>query len=368
MREIKLYNAQDKTVENVGILRTSLDNNEPATYSAIFGFFPTYNCSFSIMTEDRNDRMKKIVELHDELVKNGFNDFSINYSNTDLDDDDESRSITSEIRMDSCVVFNDDCLISICKGWCGVEVLSHKGFDVVKSVVDKYLKKYTSSNNDKVKCNIIAHSHDFYLEGFEIKVKGNLDYDLYNEGFEDINNEIVRSIKEDDNGLYILHGEAGTGKTTYIRHLIKQLMKSKKFVYIPSNLVNEITSPQFMSFIMDNKNCVFVIEDCENLVVEKNGTRNSTVADMLNMTDGILADAFKIKIICTFNTAEKNIDEALLRPGRCRMKYDFTKLKKDRAIKAAKKLGLKEPNKDISLAELFSGENKYIEEKKKIGF
>ena len=50
------------------------------------------------------------------------------------------------------------------------------------------------------------------------------------------------------------------------------------------------------------------------------------------------------------------------------MKYDFTKLKKDRAIKVAKKLGLQEPDKDISLAELFSGENKYVEEKKKIGF
>ena len=107
--------------------------------------------------------------------------------------------------------------------------------------------------------------------------------------------------------------------------------------------MNELTNPQFMSFITNNKNCVFVIEDCENLVVTKNNIRSSTVADMLNMTDGILADALKIKIICTFNTAEKNIDEALLRPGRCRMKYDFTKLKKDRAIKVAKKLGLQEP-------------------------
>ena len=366
MGEIKLYNAPNKTVENVGIFRTSLDN-EPVAYSAIFGFYPTHHCSFLIITEDRNDRMKKIAELHDELVKNGFIDFSVNYSNTNLDDNDESGIITSEICMNNCMVFNDDCLISIGNSFCGVDVLSHKSLDVVKSVIDKYLKKYTGTN-DKVKCNIIAYSNYFYLEEFEINLNGDLDYDLYNEGFEDINNEIVRSIKEDNNGLYILHGEAGTGKTTYIRYLIKQLMKSKKFVYIPSNLVNELTNPQFMSFIMDNKNCVFVIEDCENLVVTKNNIRSSTVADMLNMTDGILADALKIKIICTFNTAEKNIDEALLRPGRCRMKYDFTKLKKDRAIKVAKKLGLQEPDKDISLAELFSGENKYVEEKKKIGF
>ena len=119
---------------------------------------------------------------------------------------------------------------------------------------------------------------------------------------------------------------------------------------------------------MGNRNCVFVIEDCENLVVTKNNTRSSAVADMLNMSDGLLADALNIKFICTFNTNEKNIDNALLRPGRCRMKYDFGKLKKERAIEAAKRLGLKEPDKDISLAELFSGENKFVEEKKKIGF
>ena len=71
MGEIKLYNAPNKTVENVGIFRTSLDN-EPVAYSAIFGFYPTHHCSFTIITEDRNDRMKKIAELHDELVKNGF--------------------------------------------------------------------------------------------------------------------------------------------------------------------------------------------------------------------------------------------------------------------------------------------------------
>jgi SpoVK/Ycf46/Vps4 family AAA+-type ATPase len=206
------------------------------------------------------------------------------------------------------------------------------------------------------------------MEPFEIKLKGELDFGLYNEGFEEINKEIVRSIKEDDNGLYILHGDAGTGKTTYIRHLIKQLKNNKKFVYVPSNLVNDITSPQFLSFLMGNRNCVFVIEDCENLVVTKNNTRSSAVADMLNMSDGLLADALNIKFICTFNTNEKNIDNALLRPGRCRMKYDFGKLKKERAIEAAKKLGLKEPDKDISLAELFSGENKFVEEKKKIGF
>ena len=365
---IKIFNS-DKTIENTAIVRKPLDDEENV-YCSLFGYFPTYNCSFSIHSEDHQDRLKKASELYKKLIEDGFKTFSTKYSNETTNeyiDDETDDDVTSEIYLHGFIVYNDDCLLSFGNDWVGSTIMSHKSIDVVKSVVDKYLSKYTI-DNDKVKCSIIAHAHNFYLEEFEIKINNELDFDLYNEGFEDVNKEIIRSIKEDNNGLYILHGEAGTGKTTYIRHLIKQLRKIRKFIYIPSNLVNEITSPTFISFIMDNKNCVFVIEDCENLVVTKNNTRSSAVADMLNMTDGILADALNIKIICTFNTPENNIDEALLRPGRCRMKYDFTKLKKERAIKVAKKLGLKEPDKDISLAELFSGENKYVKEKTKIGF
>lgn len=365
----------EKTIENSAVVRKPLDDEE-GVYCSLFGYYPKFKCSFSVCVDGRQDRLKKVAELYEILTNDGFETFSAEYSNGRDEEysyegpngrDEEEEEITKEISLNGFITFNDDCLISFGNDWSGIVIMSHKSIDVIKSMIDKYASRYAIPE-DKVKCNIIARGHDFYLEEFEIKLKNELDFDLYNEGFDKVNDEIVRSIKEDDNGLYILHGEAGTGKTTYIRHLIKQLRKVKKFVYIPSNLVNDITNPQFISFIMDNKNCVFVVEDCENLVVNKGDKRSSAVADMLNMTDGILADALKIKFICTFNTQEKNIDEALLRPGRCRMRYNFGKLKEERANKAAKKLGLKEPNKDISLAELFAGGNQFIEEKKKIGF
>lgn len=365
----------EKTIENSAVVRKPLDDEE-GVYCSLFGYYPKFKCSFSVCVDGRQDRLKKVAELYEILTNDGFETFSAEYSNgrdeeynyeTPRVETEEEEEITKEISLNCFIAFNDDCLISFGNDWSGIIIMSHKSIDVIKSMIDKYASRYAIPE-DKVKCNIIARGHDFYLEEFEIKLKNELDFDLYNEGFDKVNDEIVRSIKEDDNGLYILHGEAGTGKTTYIRQLIKQLRKSKKFVYIPSNLVNDITNPQFISFIMDNKNCVFVVEDCENLVVNKGDKRSSAVADMLNMTDGILADALKIKFICTFNTQEKNIDEALLRPGRCRMRYNFGKLKEERANKAAKKLGLKEPNKDISLAELFAGGNQFTEEKKKIGF
>ncbi len=361
----------DKVVENTMVARRNLSDDEESIFCSIFGYFPKFRCLFHVHMDSYSEKLRKMGELYKEFMDAGFETFAASYSNNDKDEEDEEDcvddTITKEIVMNSFVVFNDDVLVSFGCGWGGIVVMAKDSLETLKKTIDKYLSKFVFVD-DKVRCNIIAHQNNFYMEEFEIKVKGDLDFDLYNDGFDEVHKEIMRSIKEDDNGLYILHGEAGTGKTTYIRHLVKELKRNKRFVYVPSNLVDDITSPNFISFILENKNCVFIIEDCENLVVTKNNTRSSAVADMLNMTDGILADALKIKFICTFNTNEKNIDEALLRPGRCRMRYDFGKLKKDKAVKAAEKLGLKVPEKDISLAELFAGENKFIEEKRKIGF
>ena len=80
-------------------------------------------------------------------------------------------------------------------------------------------------------------------------------------------------------------------------------------------------------------------------------------------------NALNIKIICTFNTDYSKIDEALLRPGRCRCKYEFTPLDKNKANKVAEKLALKKVDKDVTLAELFNPEMEFKDEKKrKIGF
>ena len=103
----------------------------------------------------------------------------------------------------------------------------------------------------------------------------------------------------------------------------------------------------------------------------EDGIRSDGISDLLNMTDGLLSDALDIKVICTFNTDYDTIDEALLRPGRCRCKYGFELLEKSRANAAAKKYGLDKVDEDVSLAVLFNPEKKFSEKKKrqrKIGF
>lgn len=249
-------------------------------------------------------------------------------------------------------------------------VYTHLGTEKINEFVYKYLKKY-DQDDDRVKCHIIVKDPDLYMDNFPLDINGDLDFDLYNEGFDKIHESIVESVLNDKNGIYLLYGEPGTGKSTYIKYLVAACeTKKQKFVYVPSCLFGDFTDPTFLPFLIENRGCVFIIEDCEDLItVNEEDGRSEGIADLLNMTDGILADALNIKIICTFNTDYENIDEALLRPGRCRCNYEFKKLDKDRANKVAKKLGLKEVKSDVTLAELFNNKTDRKEEKKrKIGF
>lgn len=121
----------------------------------------------------------------------------------------------------------------------------------------------------------------------------------------------------------------------------------------------------------------------DNLVVNDPKLENAIICDIdatlsLNLkgrpfygegcAEGI-ADDIKLKFICTFNTSLQNIDKALLRKGRLKIKYEFKKLSVNKAKEIAKDLHI-DVNSDISLADLYNTDKVDFSEqkKKKIGF
>lgn len=196
----------------------------------------------------------------------------------------------------------------------------------------------------------------------------------YNDDFVE-EDKIIREFIAEDNksGLVILHGEKGTGKTTYIRNLI-QSNKDKKFVFVPSGLVTLLGDPSFETFIGTLTNSIIILEDCEGAIQSrKNGSASSSaVALILNMTDGLLSDDLSMKFICTFNENTKNIDSALLRKGRLVSKYEFKPLCAEKANKLLAELYTFDeneelPNKPLTLADIYHYREKaYKEERKTI--
>lgn len=239
--------------------------------------------------------------------------------------------------------------------------------------VDKLMDYFISliipkKDDEKGNLNILVRSNNgYYLEPKKINCP-EIDFSInYNEDFEPVHKLIVEKLSVDSSkGLVLLHGEAGTGKTTYIRYLINNL--KKKVIYIPPNMANAISDPDLIKFFMQNSNSILVIEDAENILAKRASSSVQAVSNILNLTDGLLSDVANIQIVATFNTNILNIDNALLRKGRLIAKYEFTKLDEKRVKKLSKKLGVSIDGKN-TIADIYnSSESSFTKEKKLIGF
>ncbi len=216
--------------------------------------------------------------------------------------------------------------------------------------------------------NILVKTQDgFDLERKKISCP-DLDFDLnYNHDFKQIHELIIDKLSVDfSKGIVLLHGKAGTGKTTYIRYLINNL--KKKVIYIPPNMTNVLSDPELIKFFITHSNCILVIEDAENVLMKRAVHSSQAIANILNLSDGLLSDCTNIQIVATFNTSLENIDEALLRKGRLIAKYEFTELEDSVTKKIAEKLGVNINGKH-TLADIYgANEVEFTKTKKEIGF
>jgi len=265
----------------------------------------------------------------------------------------------------------------------------HYNPEIEKAVIE-IVKKYKLEKNTTTPCigMICYDDGDFYMKTFYIKK----DYTIkngdlhYGEGFTNFHGQLVERFKTDPKGLVLLHGLPGTGKTFYIRSLIKDLIGIGKYViYLPPSMVEQMIDPSMLNFIStvvmekaeEGKSCVLLLEDAEPLLVSrKTENRSGGITNLLNVTDGLLNDMLNIQVIATFNTELSNIDEALLRPERLIARKEFKALKAEDAQLLADTLGIeKKITKSSTLAEIYSQSkhseiliHEYTSDSKKIGF
>jgi len=236
----------------------------------------------------------------------------------------------------------------------------------------KELKMLKAPEKEKdYEINIISlNGQQLDLKTLAIKPT-HLDIDLYyNDDFKIIDALIrERLAKENDKGIVLLHGLPGTGKTTYLRYLIGNL--KKKVMFVSPSVAGNLMNPEFMDLLLDNPNTVLVIEDAENIIMDRKYSSHSSVSNLLNISDGLLSDCLNVQIICTFNSNIGLVDNALLRKGRLIARYEFEKLSIEKAVALSNHLGLKNVVKrPMTLAEITNPEDNYQEPTKTnvIGF
>jgi len=214
---------------------------------------------------------------------------------------------------------------------------------------------------------IQANMHGFRIGTHKVSdhfIINNLDVN-YGMGFTSFHHELMERFNNGTKGLVLFHGNPGTGKTYYIRHLLRQMADSKKKVlYIPPNMVDQMTSPELMTFVTKTITdwskkgifCVLLIEDAEPLLEKRReGVRIQGVTNLLNMSDGLLNDILKLQIICTFNVGLRKLDSALLRPGRLLARKEFKALSTLDANLLAQRLGIDHHfDRAATLSEIYS--------------
>lgn len=224
------------------------------------------------------------------------------------------------------------------------------------SFLEEIINKETNSDKSSSIGLILKDDIGLTIRDFDISAGKTFDISTnYNDDFKEINSKIINNLsKKDKNGLVLLHGKPGTGKTTYIKHLCGKL--NKQIIFVPPMMSIALADPGFIPFLMRHPNSVLIIEDAENIVKDRSLNVNSdAVSNILNITDGILGECLNIQIIATFNTDRTQIDEALTRKGRLLAEYKFEELTKKKTNKLLKKLGNKETvDKALSLADIYN--------------
>jgi hypothetical protein len=180
------------------------------------------------------------------------------------------------------ILLKDNCLVELCGDYC--EILhTHDDYEMANAFIKEASQFKRREKKKNFEINLIAKdTYGMELKSMEIK-KTKLNLSLY---YEDDFMEVDRTIqnrlmKKDDKGIVLLHGLPGTGKTTYLRYLIGRL--KKKVLFLSPAVAGNIMNPDFMDLLIDNPNSVLIIEDAENIIMDRRISSDSSVSNLLNI-------------------------------------------------------------------------------------
>jgi len=162
----------------------------------------------------------------------------------------------------------------------------------------------------------------------------------------------TKTFIDSDECVLVLKGSPGTGKTTFLKHLVKAAGTSAVITY-DSHLLN--SDGFFASFLTRDDANLLIIEDADDLL-QARAEGNKLMEKLLNASDGMISFKHKKLIFSTNLPNVSSIDPALLRKGRCFDILDFRRLTRDEAKIVAKNYyghdNTALDGKDFSLAEI----------------
>lgn len=154
---------------------------------------------------------------------------------------------------------------------------------------------------------------------------------------------------DSDAAVLILIGPPGTGKTTFIKSLIHRSKGDAKVTYDEKVMGDD---GLFANFI-EGETKFMIMEDADTFLRSR-ADGNVMMQRFLNVSEGLVSAQGKKLVFSTNLPSTRDIDEALLRPGRCYDVLEFRPMTREEAKVVAKELNIELPDgNEFTLAELF---------------
>ena len=272
-------------------------------------------------------------------------------------------------RFIQCImVLKNECIMEFNQGY--TKILFKLDKEAFANEAIQFVSKFRERQRRKpLEINLVVRESNYIdLRAMEIK-RTRLELDLfYEDDFKEVDEVIRRRLNtKNDKGIVLLHGLPGTGKTTYLRYLIGKL--KKRVLFLSNSLAGSLLDPEFIDLLISNPNSVVIVEDAENIMMDRRTNGNSSVSSLLNISDGLLADFLNIQLVCTFNSPLMMVDPALMRKGRLIARYEFGKLSVEKAQRLSDHLRLDTTiTKPMTVAEIANPHEKEEPRVEVIGF
>lgn len=356
---------------------------EPLFHGSPFNHFYWYEQKFNTYPNFFESRMRIKPCIVDKIKKLGAEQIFIHNADFKKKKENKEESNLISVSQEIDFVYNDSLImISLSDSYnyhylnfnpnkdfsysIRIFYQNEKTLDEIKNLFEYEKEKNKKSIN--LLCRIEG---ELTTQKFEVKLpQKNMDLQLnYGESLVKKTDSLVSKLDKNESGLALFSGCPGTGKSTYIKYL--STLTSRKIIYLPSTAIEEITSPDFLTFMIDYKNSILLLEDAEKVLKSREIYDNPGISNILNLSDGLLGDCLSVFVIATFNTTRDQIDPALLRKGRLVLEHEFEKLPTENCNKIFNKLKLdKKTTEPMTLAEIYNNEDNYSkkEEKRRVGF
>ena len=208
-------------------------------------------------------------------------------------------------------------------------------YDVPRSSVKLWYTKTTGELN----------SHVFLMDDFG---------DAIPEYYPWVRQNFFDEYLDSSSSILFLSGVPGTGKTSYLRHEIAKRGLSVCATYDEKVMNND---RMFISFITSVDQTLLIVEEADNVLLDRQRGQNDMISRFLNFSDGLVKFDHKKLVFTTNVTDFAQVDPAILRPGRCFGHLEARKLTYEEALVAAKagNLPLPKVEREYTIAELTNG-------------